>query len=143
MVGGHCIGDWILLTTSSEPTCLVWVSTPPSTTSTTRPSSVASRTMGMIEESFNVELYIAYTLTKTNNMLCDPQFLRYQGFPSGLGKGHDAASVGSWLAEMLQQLDASCVVPRARSRVIIFLISWTKDCVGLLCIYPSPIRVRV
>ena len=35
---------------------------------------------------------------------------RLRGFPQGLGKGHDAAVVGSWLDQELQQIDVASVV---------------------------------
>ena len=37
--------------------------------------------------------------------------LRYQDFPSGLGKGHDAAIVGAWLSDFLEHFDVTKVEP--------------------------------
>ena len=36
-----------------------------------------------------------------------PKAPRLRGFPRGLGKGHDAAVVGAWLNEELQQIDVA------------------------------------
>ena len=40
------------------------------------------------------------------------QSIRYADFPGGLGKGYDAAIVGSWLSEFLEGIDPITVVPR-------------------------------
>lgn len=37
-----------------------------------------------------------------------------KGFPRGLGKGHDAAVLGAWLAEEVQQISAASVDPQYR-----------------------------
>ena len=42
----------------------------------------------------------------------EPHLLLRYNFPTGLGKGHDAAVVGSWLDHWLQGLDLTLVVPR-------------------------------
>ena len=40
---------------------------------------------------------------------CLLQQFRLRGYPRGLGKGHDAAIVGSWLDQELQQIDVQHV----------------------------------
>ena len=37
------------------------------------------------------------------------QLYRLNGFPHGLGKGHDAAVVGAWLAQEVQLVSAASI----------------------------------
>ena len=41
----------------------------------------------------------------------NPQPPRMSNFPAGLGKGHDAAIVGSWLHSVFQNLDDGKIEP--------------------------------
>ena len=62
-----------------------------------------------------LDVYPAHThVGKCKSVLictCLAHALRYNKFPGGLGKGHDAAVIGSWLHVRLQEVGDSAVEP--------------------------------